>query len=164
MLLLLRLVRSARSTAAAECGRRTTAATTSGLGWTSSRTMRTSTSTTHCRLQSASSFSTATTTYTQQQKPYKKLYMWGTDTSGSVWKPTNRRDESLLDVPFPIDDTSTTLSLIPNETIQKVVCGPTDTAVLTQTGRLFVSGENKHGQLGLGHSNPVLVPTELVLR
>jgi alpha-tubulin suppressor-like RCC1 family protein len=43
-------------------------------------------------------------------------------------------------------------------TIQDVFCGPTDTALVLSDGRCFVSGANKHGQLGLGHTNPVLSP------
>ena len=105
--------------------------------------------------------------------------MWGTDTAGSLWKPIDRRDEAMLDVPFPIDnrtwmkpDTAVNNSADEDsnnkneeeeETIRKVVCGPTDTAVLTSAGRLFVSGGNAHGQLGVGHANPVREPTALIL-
>jgi alpha-tubulin suppressor-like RCC1 family protein len=40
--------------------------------------------------------------------------------------------------------------------MNSIVCGPTDTALVSKDGRLYVTGENKSGQLGLGHSNPVL--------
>jgi alpha-tubulin suppressor-like RCC1 family protein len=45
--------------------------------------------------------------------------------------------------------------------IQDVVCGPTDTAIVLSDGRCFVSGVNRHGQLGLGHKNAVPTPTLL---
>lgn len=99
--------------------------------------------------------------------------MWGTDTGGCLWKPMDRKDEKLLDVPQCLENVSSTLLMgtdstttttMMGYTIRKVICGPTDTAVLTTTNQCFVTGENKHGQLGLGHTQPVLSPTEIILQ
>lgn len=83
------------------------------------------------------------------------LYMWGTDTQGSLLKPPERQDEKLLDVPSKID--------FPYGSIQRVTCGPTDTAWILADGRCLVSGENKQGQLGVGNQQPVKSPTEIKL-
>ena len=76
------------------------------------------------------------------------LYLWGTNTKGSLaamvpeksiqWEPAKFEDKLPSDSP-----------------IQQVVCGPTDTAIVTSAGEVYVAGENKSGQLGLGHKNPV---------
>lgn len=107
-------------------------------------------------------------------QPHFLLYMWGTDSSGSVCKPRDRRDESMLDTPTRVvvfdelldntthnskeDDPTLACSIL-----HSVVCGPTDSAILTKNGRCFVMGENKHGHLGLGHTRSVSTPTELTL-
>jgi alpha-tubulin suppressor-like RCC1 family protein len=77
-------------------------------------------------------------------------------------------DEKMFDVPMESDwrtlcgisdaeDDKTTVR------IQNVICGPSDTAIITSDGRCFVSGINKYGQLGLGHKNAVPKPVELKL-
>jgi alpha-tubulin suppressor-like RCC1 family protein len=110
------------------------------------------------------SFSTATAAVTEELNQQHHLFMWGTDTSGSVWKPADHVDEKMLDVPTDIVDWRIRVGGVEDSvSIRKVVCGPTDTAILTTDGRCFVSGENKQGQLGLGHANAVKAPTELTL-
>jgi len=49
------------------------------------------------------------------------------------------------------------------DSIAQVVCGATDTAYLLENGQCFVMGQNKNGQLGVGHQNPVPTPVPLVL-
>jgi alpha-tubulin suppressor-like RCC1 family protein len=112
-----------------------------------------------------------------------ELYMWGTDTKGSLLKPKDRADENVIDVPQPIDkaargsfymgngeassskdddgiiDSATAASPF----LSRIVCGATDTAYLLSDGSCYVSGENKQGQLGLGHKDPVAAPAPLVL-
>lgn len=39
--------------------------------------------------------------------------------------------------------------------IMSVACGAAETAVVMEDGTVLVAGENKQGQLGLGHKNPV---------
>lgn len=111
------------------------------------------------------SFSTAGSATAVTAAAHQHLFMWGSDTAGSVWKPVDRVDDKLLDIPTEIVDwRSRLLGGVPaGVAIRKVVCGPTDTAILTTDGRCFVSGENKQGQLGLGHAAPVTTPTELTL-
>ena len=102
---------------------------------------------------------------TASPKPQQSLYMWGTDHHGSLCKPHDRRDETVLDVPMRVenlqdymsvddddDDTASTRSI---QDLQHVICGPTDTAFLFSDGTCHVAGENKHGQLGVGHVQPV---------
>jgi alpha-tubulin suppressor-like RCC1 family protein len=93
----------------------------------------------------------------------QSCFIWGTDSGGSLWKAkdpsetANRRD-----VPVEIDSSS----FINNDgssTIRKIVCGSTDTALLMDDGRCYVMGQNKYGQLGVGHKNPVTTPTEIRL-
>jgi alpha-tubulin suppressor-like RCC1 family protein len=100
------------------------------------------------------------------------LYMWGTDSGGSLLKPPQRRDETVLDVPMLIENWPSLLlngssddahSETAHLRIESIVCGPTDTAIVTTNGRCFVFGANKHGQLGLGHANAVTAPTEWTL-
>ena len=57
----------------------------------------------------------------------------------------------------PVDATTTTTTT----TIDQVVCGPTETAILLSNGQCIVSGKNEHGQLGLSHTKPVVTPTLL---
>lgn len=96
-----------------------------------------------------------------------RLYMWGTDTKGSLLKPPDRQSETVLDVPQRIADWRSTWSsggtpVPPNTIIRKVVCGATDTAWLLSDGSCWVAGENKYGQLGQGHSDPVRTPVPLL--
>jgi hypothetical protein len=46
---------------------------------------------------------------------------------------------------------------------QTVFCGPTDTAWLLSDGTCLVAGENKQGQFGLGHKDPVPLPVPMAL-
>jgi alpha-tubulin suppressor-like RCC1 family protein len=112
-----------------------------------------------------------------------ELYMWGTDTKGSLLKPKDRADEKVLDVPQRIDgashgsfyveassassDDETARPAVSNSVqdaaLSRIICGATDTAYLLSDGSCFVTGENKQGQLGVGHKNPVSSPVQLVL-
>lgn len=85
--------------------------------------------------------------------------MWGTDTKGCLQKPLDRQDEKKIEVPLALP----TESLFDQQTVRSVVCGATDTAWITADGSCYVAGENKSGQLGLGHKDPVLQPTRLEL-
>lgn len=77
---------------------------------------------------------------------------------------------SQLDVPTRVDwksklPTSSSSSSLDssNLTILQVVAGPTDTAMVLDDGTCYVCGDNKHGQLGLGHTRSVPTPTLLQL-
>lgn len=112
-------------------------------------------------LSTAFAAATPSTDFSQQE-----FFMWGTDSSGSVWKPADRSDEKMFDVPVGIRDWRSRLvggGVDDSVAIRRVVCGPTDTVALLTNGRCFVSGENKQGQLGLGHADKVSTPTELTL-
>jgi alpha-tubulin suppressor-like RCC1 family protein len=111
---------------------------------------------------SSASAAAATTTTTELLEAAEQLhlYMWGTDSSGSLLKPDNRADEKVLDVPVEAPEIP---QLHHEEAIKFVVCGPTDTAVITTAGRCLVAGENKQGHLGAGHKNPVQQLTEIKL-
>ena len=82
--------------------------------------------------------------------------MWGTNTKGSllvestesiVWEPS-------CDVMPSVWNTL-------DGPIDQIVCGATDTAVITTSGSVYVAGENKQGQCGVGHTNPVLQLTKI---
>lgn len=87
--------------------------------------------------------------------------MWGTDKSGSLLKPPDMQDAKMLDVPTLVD-WKTAISSDSSSTLQKIVCGATDTAWIVD-GRLYVAGENKQGQLGVGHKNAVPTPVQVKL-
>ncbi len=50
-----------------------------------------------------------------------------------------------------------------NENITSVVTDGLSTFFISESGRLFVCGLNNYGQLGLGHKDPVMIPTLLTL-
>jgi Regulator of chromosome condensation (RCC1) repeat len=133
---------------------------------------------------STSSTSSSSAAGDEVQDSRLELYMWGTDTKGSLLKPKDRADEKVLDVPQRIDGashgsfytgssssapsedeaTSPTLSTtLQDAALSRIICGATDTAYLLSDGSCFVTGENKQGQLGVGHKNPVSTPSRLVL-
>jgi alpha-tubulin suppressor-like RCC1 family protein len=117
--------------------------------------------------------------------PNKSLYMWGTDSKGSLLKPKVYENSSKVDVPQKIDqqqlqqlfslnanasntensdkDDETTIANQSSAVFQTVVCGPTDTAWILDDGTCFVAGKNAQGQLGQNHKNPVMQPTQLKL-
>lgn len=87
------------------------------------------------------------------------LYMWGTDTKGSLLKPNDRKDEDKLSVPTKVDlrehvaEKEASLAAVASGAIEKIVCGAAETAILMKNGTCLVSGQNKQGHLGLGHKN-----------
>jgi alpha-tubulin suppressor-like RCC1 family protein len=125
---------------------------------------------------------TTTTATTTAKKKRTSLYMWGTDTKGSLLcKPRDGMDETtkttlMMDVPTlvhfnspdHVDEETThnsSAAVLKNTMweIDKVVCGPAETAILLKDGRCLVAGENKQGQLGVGHTTDAarLEPVQL---
>jgi alpha-tubulin suppressor-like RCC1 family protein len=91
--------------------------------------------------------------------------MWGTDHHGSICKPKDRQDEKVLDIPTRVENLAEYLAESTDVSeIQQVVCGPTDTAIVLQNGTCYVAGDNKFGQLGVGHTQPVSKLTALPVR
>ncbi|KAL3893767.1 MAG: hypothetical protein SGARI_007955 [Bacillariaceae sp.] len=45
--------------------------------------------------------------------------------------------------------------------ISCISCGTAETGIVTEDGNVYVAGENKQGQLGVGHKNPVPTLTQL---
>jgi len=88
----------------------------------------------------------------------KVLYTWGTDHKGSLLQP-EVLDGKIADTPKVVKDWQSLLedggNLTNDVSIDQVVCGSSDTAIMLSDGRCYVCGENKNGQLGLGHKNPV---------
>ncbi|CAB9514718.1 RCC1 and BTB domain-containing protein 2 [Seminavis robusta] len=80
-------------------------------------------------------------------------YTWGTDHKGSLLQP----DQPKLDTPA----VATVIDLPNADSITQIVCGATDTAIVLENGDCYVCGENKSGQLGVGHRHPVESPTLL---
>lgn len=101
-----------------------------------------------------SSSSTTTTTASQ-------WYTWGKDDKGSLLQESEK-----LNVPTPLDNNNWRSLLDCHDesvTLKQIVCGAKDTALLLSDGRCYVTGENKSGQLGVGHQNPVTKPALLEL-
>ena len=130
---------------------------------------------------SSSSSSSSTTAATGPQ-----LYVWGTDTKGSLLRnPAMQGSSSVtkIDVPTRIDNVHSLLSSAVDvegedgtsgaggdvdrdrggTTIRQIVCGATDTAIILSDGSCWVCGENRQGQLGVGHAQPVTRPTRVAL-
>ena len=78
------------------------------------------------------------------------MYTWGTNNNGSLLQDTPNKIEwepkKVTDIPF---------------SIQSVAFGSTDTAVISDEGNVYVTGTNKNGQLGLGHTDPVPKLTQI---
>lgn len=107
-------------------------------------------------LSTSAAVGTATAAATTNDS--QSLYLWGTNSKGTI----PGIDRPLLDVPTEIDwKKACQVDEDEGVSIRKIVCGPTDTAMVLSDGRCFLSGMNKQGQLGLGHKNPVEVPTLL---
>lgn len=117
-------------------------------------------------IRQSSSLSTSSTTSSSSPS----LYMWGTDTKGSLLNiQQENQQKNMIDIPTEVTNwkqsilQSTDNNVDEDLSIETLVCGPTDTAIILSNGKCYVCGENKHGQLGLGHKNPVLNLTEVVL-
>ena len=108
----------------------------------------------------AQSTTTATSEESSTAAASSRLYMWGSDTSSStstnLLKQPNFLDTKVFSVPFAVEHPF-------SSPVQNVVCGAAETAFILEDGTCYVMGENKQGQLGLGHTNPVTEPTQLVL-
>jgi alpha-tubulin suppressor-like RCC1 family protein len=96
--------------------------------------------------------------------------MWGTDTKGSLLKPPDRREEKVVDVPQLIQEVPWKAGSSNNNSqeeagggLARVVCGATDTALVLNNGQCYLLGENKYGQLGFGHKDPVATPALVTL-
>jgi alpha-tubulin suppressor-like RCC1 family protein len=85
--------------------------------------------------------------------PSLSLYTWGTNTKGSLLQEKT----ATISWEPKLVETST----LPDGPIYKIVCGPTDTAVILENGDVYVAGPNTQGQLGLGHMNPVETLTQI---
>ncbi|KAM9953555.1 hypothetical protein ACTFIR_008630 [Dictyostelium discoideum] len=76
-----------------------------------------------------------------------KVYMWGTNKSGNMSLPSEQYR-------FP-----TTIDLLKNTFVEKVIGGRSFTLVLTRDGKVLGFGENNFGQLGLGDTRNRTAPT-----
>ena len=99
--------------------------------------------------QSIRCFSSAEDIHVKSSPPLA-LYTWGTNTKGSL----------LQEKTATISWDPQLVESLPGR-IHKIVCGPTDTAVILENGDVYVAGPNKQGQLGLGHTNPVETLTQI---
>eukprot|EP00535_Pseudo-nitzschia_heimii_P002359 CAMPEP_0197192270 /NCGR_PEP_ID=MMETSP1423-20130617/24796_1 /TAXON_ID=476441 /ORGANISM="Pseudo-nitzschia heimii, Strain UNC1101" /LENGTH=425 /DNA_ID=CAMNT_0042645121 /DNA_START=138 /DNA_END=1415 /DNA_ORIENTATION=+ len=91
------------------------------------------------------------------------LYTWGTNSSGSLLQGDDNDgkvdSKGILWEPHVADGAK----LCDGEKIIDVSCGHSETMIITEGGRVWVAGANKNGQLGLGHTDPVPIPTELTV-
>eukprot|EP00980_Cylindrotheca_fusiformis_P025862 scaffold14741_cov135-Cylindrotheca_fusiformis.AAC.12 len=87
---------------------------------------------------------------TESASASHSLYTWGTNNNGSLLQDPSAKIEW---EPKLVEDLSFS--------VQSVSCGPTDTALISDDGDVYVSGSNKSGQLGLNHQNPISEPTKI---
>ena len=86
------------------------------------------------------------------------IYTWGTNKSGCLLQEDSKMDSNgILWEPQPADG----IKQLGEKKIVDICCGHSETMIITEDGRVWVVGENKNGQLGLGHKNPVSTLTEL---
>lgn len=91
------------------------------------------------------------------------LYTWGTNNNGSLLQGDGSDSDSKIDSngilwePQPASGAKH----LDGKKVVDICCGHSETMTITEDGRVWVAGENKNGQLGLGHKNPVPIPTEL---
>lgn len=88
------------------------------------------------------------------------LYTWGTNNSGSLLQDdtSNVDSNGILWEPQPAGAIK---DLLPGKKIVNMCSGHSEIMLITDDGRVWVAGENKNGQLGLGHKDPVPTLTEL---
>jgi len=89
------------------------------------------------------------------------LYTWGTNNSGSLLQGDGNDSKidsnGILWEPQPAGGAKH----LDGKKVVDICCGHSEMMLLSEDGRVWVAGENKNGQLGLGHKNPVPTPTEL---
>lgn len=80
------------------------------------------------------------------------LYSWGYNNCGQLGlnDRKNRNSPHLIDV-----------SHFKNEKVVKIACGSVHSFAMTHSGKIYLWGDNRERQLGLGHSNQVSKPTEM---
>ncbi|XP_035826044.1 ultraviolet-B receptor UVR8-like [Aplysia californica] len=92
------------------------------------------------------------------------LYTWGWNESGQLGHPalslssergSRRTSISEDDVVGIQAEPRCAFDLTTEQNISHVSCGSRHTLCLTESGKVFASGWNAYGQLGLGHLNPV---------
>lgn len=91
---------------------------------------------------------------TTSKRCFSSLYTWGTNRNGSLLQDTT---ESIVWQPeiastwnqYRNENNSNNASLV------SISCGAAETGIVTSDGTVLVAGENKQGQLGVGHKNPV---------
>ena len=81
-----------------------------------------------------------------------KAYAWGYNGSGRLGFGDDGGS-----VKFPKE-------IILHENIKEIICGGYHTMMLTLSGKIYSSGENQYGQLGLGHNLDTNYPQEITLR
>ncbi|KAG7367372.1 regulator of chromosome condensation RCC1 repeat protein [Nitzschia inconspicua] len=90
----------------------------------------------------------------------KSLYTWGTNKSGCLLQ--DKTDASaIVWQPELATSWSNYSAAAKGGALSSLSCGAAETGIVTSDGTVLVVGENKQGQLGLGHKNPVPTLTEI---
>jgi hypothetical protein len=91
------------------------------------------------------------------------LHTWGTNKAGCLLLDDSAEATTpaaaVVWEPRLADHPSLVAAVNRHGPVVHVACGSADTAIVLEDGTVLVAGENKQGQLGLGHKNPVPVPT-----
>jgi alpha-tubulin suppressor-like RCC1 family protein len=115
-----------------------------------------------CFSSSTTTTATATTT-TPHASESLLLYTWGTNKNGCLLQenadPTTTSIVWQPELANVWNDYCSRAASQPS--ISSIACGVAETGLVTSDGTVLVAGENKKGQLGLGHKNPVPTLTEI---
>jgi len=89
------------------------------------------------------------------------LYTWGTNNNGSLLQEGDNNSKIDSNGILWEPQAAGGAKYLDGKKVVDICCGHSETMIITEDGRVWVAGENNKGQLGLGHKNPVSVPTEL---
>lgn len=91
------------------------------------------------------------------------LYTWGTNNNGSLLQGDGSDSDSKIDSNGILwePQLASGAKHLDGKKVIDICCGHSETMTILEDGKVWVVGENKNGQLGLGHKDPVPIPTEL---
>jgi alpha-tubulin suppressor-like RCC1 family protein len=81
---------------------------------------------------------------------YTEVFVWGDDSCGQLGLELHKKIQQHTGNSVPIYFYRTPKSCSFNVLIKKIACGANHSAMLTNSGHLYMMGSNSHGQLGIG--------------
>lgn len=77
---------------------------------------------------------------------YTEVYVWGSDACGQLGLELHGTARGGARLSYYASPKSCSFNVL----VQQIACGAHHTAMLTQTGHLYMMGQNNFGQLGIG--------------